>query len=475
MENQLSILFQNTYKEKPADIIPLPLSGSSRRYFRMIAKNGNHVIGVYNEDVKENRVFLSFTKHFISCGLQVPGILAEDESEKAYLLQDLGDTTLFSFLSQQRELSGFSADIISWYKKAIDQLLLFQIVAGKEIDYSVCYPRGKFDKQSMLWDLNYFKYYFLKLAGISFDEQKLENDFEAFSNLLLEAGCEHFMYRDFQSRNIMIHEGNVWFVDYQGGRKGALQYDLASLLYDAKADIPDDTRKELLDYYVSQLSGYFTIYSDLFKKQFYTFVYIRILQALGAYGFRGFYERKEHFLVSIPYALKNLEWLLEHAPLPVALPELQKALHGMIRSKQLHALAKQEKPLLVRINSFSYKRDIPVDEKGNGGGFVFDCRALPNPGRFEEYKKFTGADDSVIQFLENAAEVDEYMNHVCSIVRRSAENYVKRSFEDLMVSFGCTGGQHRSVYCANRLAQYLSDFTGVEVVVRHREQEFKNI
>jgi hypothetical protein len=335
----------------------------------------------------------------------------------------------------------------------------------------VCYPRASFDRQSIAWDLNYFKYYFLRLAGIPFNEQALEDDFERLTNFLLSADCNYFLYRDFQSRNIMLREGQPFFLDYQGGRKGALQYDIASLLYDAKADLPPALRQQLLDLYLEELSTVVTLDRATFLHHYYAYVYVRILQALGAYGFRGFYERKAHFLQSVPYALKNLRWLLHNVKLPVALPTLLEAFNSMLASEKLQRIASEADALKVRVFSFSFHRGLPKDESGNGGGFVFDGRSLPNPGREERFKALTGRDMPVIEYLNQQESVHQFLASVMSLVDASISEYQRRGFKNLMVSFGCTGGQHRSVYLAEQLAKRLRGRNGVEVIVRHRELE----
>jgi len=325
----------------------------------------------------------------------------------------------------------------------------------------------------MLWDLNYFKYYFLKLAKIHFDEQGLEDDFQTFTDYLLQTECHFFLYRDFQSRNIMLWHGTPYFIDYQGGRRGALQYDVASLLYDAKADIPQHVRDELLDHYVCAVNRFILTDEKEFIEYYYGYVLIRMMQAMGCYGFRGFYEKKEHFLQSIPYALKNLEWILETVQIPVNVPELTNVLNQLVDSEALKNVCNPGKTLTVRINSFSYKRGIPVDETGNGGGYVFDCRAIHNPGRYEQYKHLTGKDAAVVEFLRREADVKSFLNNIYELVDRSVENYQQRNLANLMVSFGCTGGQHRSVYCAERFAEHLEQKYDVKVVLRHLEQEMK--
>jgi hypothetical protein len=339
------------------------------------------------------------------------------------------------------------------------------------LNYKVCYPRQSFDRQSIAWDLNYFKYYFLRLAGIPFNEQALELDFTRLTKFLLSANHDYFLYRDFQSRNVMLRDGQPFFLDYQGGRKGALQYDIASLLFDGKADLPAELRQQLLDHYLDSLSSYIKVDRDAFMEHYYAYVYVRILQALGAYGYRGFFERKAHFLQSVPYALKNLVWLAANVKLPLALPALMDSLEGMSASEKLQGLAASADGLTVRIFSFSFHREMPVDETGNGGGFVFDARSLPNPGREERFKQLTGKDAAVIEYLNQQESVHQYLANVLSLVDAGVANFNRRGFKNLMVSFGCTGGQHRSVFLAEQLAKHLRAANGVEVVVRHVEME----
>lgn len=472
IKDQLISLFETHFKEEVTYFEQLPGSGSYREYARM--KSASHqVIGAYNSDVKENQAFLEFSAHFRNKSIPVPHIYAVSGDLKTYLQEDLGNTTLFDFLSQTREKEGFSSRIVDEYKKVLKELPRIQLVAGKDIDYSFCYPRDAFDKQSMMWDLNYFKYYFLKLAKISFDEQALEDDFQAFSDYLLAVDNNAFLYRDFQSRNVMLKDGGVYFIDYQGGRKGALQYDLASLLYDAKANIPEAEREELLEFYLDELSQYKHIDRAKFKSLFDGYVLIRIMQAMGAYGFRGFYEKKEHFLKSIPFALKNLETLLAKSTIQVKVPELMKVLKAVTESSFLRSISPVNDRLTVRVSSFSFKKGIPKDPSGNGGGFVFDCRAIHNPGKYAEYKHLTGKDPQVQQFLEEKSTMADFLDPVFKLVSHSVEVYSLRGFSHLCVSFGCTGGQHRSVYAAEKLAEYLKNNFPVEVVLQHVEQENK--
>lgn len=469
-KNEIIQLFENQFKEEVDSFEMLPPSGSYREYCRLTNSNRT-VIGAFNEDVKENTAFLTFTSHFRSKDLPVPEIYAVSSDLKKYLQTDLGNLTLFDFLSKTREQEGFSENIIAEYRKVLEVLPRIQIFGGMDLDFSVCYPREAFDKQSMMWDLNYFKYYFLKLAKIPFDEQELENDFQAFSDYLLSAKSDYFLYRDFQSRNIMLKEGSVAFIDYQGGRKGALQYDLASLLYDGKADIRQEVRMLLYDYYVEELKKYIPVDAKEFASYFNGFVLIRIMQAMGAYGFRGFYEKKEHFLKSIPYAVKNLSYLLSVINFPVKLPELLKVLEQLTKSELLKEIGQVKNELTVRVTSFSYKKGLPADPSGNGGGFIFDCRAINNPGRHLKYKTLTGKDVAVQEFLEQKSEMKLFLNSVKSIVDQSVKNYLERGFTHLSVSFGCTGGQHRSVYAAEKLTEYLKNNYPVNVVLIHREQQ----
>ncbi len=470
-KNEIIGLFENHFNEKVEIFELLPPSGSYREYCRL--KNSTRsVIGALNIDIKENTAFLSFTNHFRKIGLPVPEVYAVSSDLKKYLQEDLGDTTLFDFLSTTRENEGFSENIVDEYKKVLKVLPKIQIIAGKDIDYSVCYPRAAFDKQSMMWDLNYFKYYFLKLAKIHFDEQSLEDDFQLFTNYLLSVNSGFFLYRDFQSRNVMLKDDEVFFIDYQGGRQGALQYDLASLLYDGKADIPQSVRNKLFDYYLSELKKYMTVDQQEFTVYFKGFVLIRIMQAMGAYGFRGFYEKKEHFLKSIPFALKNLEYLLKDMNLPIELPELFNVLEQLVQSEFLKEIGQDKSNLTVTITSFSYKKGIPVDKSGNGGGHVFDCRAINNPGRYPEYRELTGRDLPVQEFLEHKSEIGIFLNAVKTLIDQSVKVYLERDFTHLSVSFGCTGGQHRSVYSAEKIASYLQNNYPVNVVLVHREQQF---
>jgi aminoglycoside/choline kinase family phosphotransferase len=468
----LKKLFEEHFHLPVERVQPLQgeLGGSGRNIIRL-SGGRTSAVGVLYGVREENAAFIEFSRHFRRHGLPVPEIYAEDLSQGAFLEEDLGDTTLFEFLSQNRSGEEIAPPVIEAYRKVVAVLPRFQVQAGRDLNYEVCYPRSSFDRQSIAWDLNYFKYYFLRLAAIPFNEQALEDDFGRLTDFLLTAPSDYFLYRDFQSRNILLRDNKPFFVDYQGGRKGALQYDIASLLYDAKADLSPELRQELLDDYLNALTGCVVLDREAFLRHYYAYVYVRILQALGAYGFRGFYERKSHFLQSVPYALKNLRWLLHNVNLPIELPTLMSAFRNMLASEKLLSIASEAQNVTVRIFSFSFHRGLPKDENGNGGGFVFDGRSLPNPGREERFKTLTGKDAPVMDYLNQQESVHHFLAGVFSLVDASVSNYQQRGFQNLMVSFGCTGGQHRSVYLAEQLAKRLRERNGVEVVVRHLKLE----
>jgi aminoglycoside/choline kinase family phosphotransferase len=468
----LQSLFELHFHVPVEKVQPLQgqLGGSGRKIIRLSSKRLT-AVGILHDVREENVAFLEFSRHFRRHGLPVPEIYGEELNQGAYLEEDLGDTSLFEFLSENRSGEDIAPTVIEAYRKVVAILPRFQIEAGRDLNYRVCYPRASFDRQSIAWDLNYFKYYFLRLAGIPFNEQALEDDFSRLTRFLLAAPHDFFLYRDFQSRNIMLRDGQPFFLDYQGGRKGALQYDIASLLYDAKADLPPELRQTLLDHYLDQLGSYVKLDRAAFLHYYYAYVYVRIMQALGAYGFRGFYERKAHFLQSVPYALKNLRWLLHHVTLPIALPTLLAAFNTMLGAEKLQNLASDAENLTVRIFSFSFHRGWPKDETGNGGGFVFDGRSLPNPGREPRFKALTGRDAPVIEYLNQQESAHQFLAAVYSLVDASVAEYQRRGFKHLMVSFGCTGGQHRSVYLAEQLAKRLRGRSHLDVILRHRELE----
>lgn len=467
-------LYESWSGETVTSILPLSKTASHRNYFRIQSAN-KKAIGAYGPDKKENEAFVQFTRHFHKQGLAVPEIFAVDLDQQIYIQEDLGTTTLYRFLSNH-QAEGFSEKVKNKYKETLAGLAKIQILGGKDLDYSKCYPRAAFDQQSMSWDLNSFKYFFLRLANIVFDEQALEDDFQRLINFLSKANADYFMYRDFQSRNVMLKDGIPHFIDYQGGRKGALQYDLASMLFQPKAKIPFPIREELVEYYLDVISEMIPVDRKAFIDYFYGFVMVRRIQAFGTYGLRGLHERRAYFVNSLPDALQDIKWVLDNKTLPIELPELRRVLYAAINDSRFQPTTNQPNNefLTVRINSFSYKFGIPEDPSGNGGGFIFDCRFIHNPGRYEPYKKLTGRDQPVIDFLLENSNMSDYLNNIYHIVDEAVENYIERKFTNLTVNFGCTGGQHRSVYGADQLAAHLQQKYGVNVVLHHVRQEEKN-
>lgn len=475
MHERILGLFREHFGSDPEAVLEMAGDGSSRRYHRVRGPGGLTAIGAIGPDREENRAFLSFSRSLRKAGLPVPEIYAIDESAGVWLEEDLGDTTLFDALEEARSGSAaaFPESLVPVYERVLEWLPRFQVEGHRTIDYSVAYPRAAFDRQSILWDLNYFKYHFLKLAQIPFNEARLEEDFGRLTAFLLNVETDHFLYRDFQSRNIMLRESQPWFIDYQGGRRGALQYDVASLLYDAKADLPEELRERLLSHYIDRLSDFVSVDRDAFIEAYRGYVLVRILQAMGAYGYRGFFERKPRFLRSVPYAAANLERILANG-LPVPLPELSSVFERIVERYSGSPGSTTEGPgLTVLVYSFSYRRGYPEDVSGHGGGFVFDCRALPNPGRLPEFRAATGRDEQVSSFLEAQPETDRFWHDVRSLVDTQIRTYVGRNFTALTVSFGCTGGQHRSVYFAERLERFLrSEFPDIRVRLFHRERPY---
>jgi len=458
---------EEAFRMPVSTILPLPASGSNRRYYRLTFDNSTTILAAENNEVRENRAFIEFSKHFRQHGLPVPEILHEHPDGTLYFQSDLGNTTLYDFISANRDQA---QQILHYYQSAADALLQFQFCPPP--DYRLCFPRDSFDRTSMMWDLNYFKYYFLKLANIPFDEQKLEHDYIAFCDALSGVPSDFFMYRDFQSRNIMVNGSDLAFVDYQGGRRGALQYDLASLLYDAKANLSDDFRTKIFNYYCEKLQAQHPELIEEFKEYFYHFVLLRIMQAFGAYGYRGYYEKKSHFLQSVPLAAANLNKLLQIVPFGHHFPELWQVWNHIAERFDNTETEIQSGILQVDISSFSYKKGYPSGDPEHGGGFIFDCRALPNPGREERFKMVNGKDATVIEWLSEKEEVAYFLDACADLVCLSVDNYLERKFNRLTVAFGCTGGQHRSVYCAEHLARDLQNRYGhdIQISLSHREQ-----
>ena len=461
--------------ENVLEIAAMPSSGSSRLYFR-VKTDKRYLIGAYNINIEENDAFFSFSKHFHKCGLPVPEILAISSGKDVYVQTDLGDDTLFRHVEECLKNGKFDDETIGLYKKTLDKLIDFQIIGHQGLDYSKAFPTSAFDEMSIMEDLNYFKYCFLKeQEEISFNETRLDTDFQRLAKYILEAPADFFMYRDFQSRNIMIVDNEPYFIDYQGGRKGPLQYDVVSLLYQVKARIPENLRKELIYYYKQQLSVK-GCHSNEFDKYFPAFVLLRLLQVLGAYGFRGLIQKKLHFMQSIPYAIRELMRACANWQLPFELPELQAIIKqfGVLLMKYESI---EPEVLTITINSFSFKNGgVPYDKSGNGGGFVFDCRALPNPGRYAEFKKMNGEDTAVIEFLDDKPDVHYFLQNVQMIVYQSIDNYLERGFKNLQINFGCTGGQHRSVFFAQRIGELIHEnYPMVNVEINHLAQHISHV
>ena len=470
---QLFSLFKNYTGKSNPEIELIPSSGSNRRYFRL-RKDNFSLIGVAGESRGENRAFIELAGHFHRQHLNVPQVVAVSNDEMFYLQEDLGDVILFDVIKAGRSTGVFSHDEKELLHKTIALLADFQVKGAQGLDFEVCYPLPEFNRRSINWDLNYFKYNFLKTTGMDFREDLLEDDFEKFTEFLLEDKSDTFMYRDFQSRNVMLVNGNPYFIDFQGGRKGPVYYDVASFLWQAKANFPPDLRDELILTYLDSLKKYIDVDVSNFLERLRQFVLFRMLQVLGAYGFRGYFEKKPHFIQSIPFALNNLRELLKDGF--DEYPYLTKVLKEMAELKQFSDLKKRE--LEVRVVSFAYKKGIPEDPSGNGGGYVFDCRAINNPGKYERYNNFNGLDEPVIEFLEEDGEIVEFLDTIYPLVDNHVKRYMDRSFTNLMIAFGCTGGQHRSVYAAQHVAEHISRKFGVKVVLIHREQnleqEFKS-
>jgi RNase adapter protein RapZ len=473
----VSQLYKSWKGEEPAKVDVLPMSGSDRRYFRLYDRDGETVIATHGMNVQENETFIYFAGHFKKRNLNVPEVVAVSYDKTIYLQEDFGSVSLLDILEKE----GFSDNVYSLFQESLYQLARLQVQADEGLNYDRCLTNKEFGKQAIMADLLYFKYYFLDAIGKAYDKQKLIDDFEALSTYLAFTEYKYFMFRDFQSRNIMVKDdSSVHFIDFQGGMKGAPQYDVASLLWQAKAKLPEEWKTRLLEDYMNSLEKVTedSLDREIFRNQYNGYVLTRLLQVLGAYGFRGLFERKAHFLSSIPLALSNLKWFLENHGLGIAVPEFKKMLNVCIDPEMIERFtpvhADESTPLVVRICSFSYKKGIPDDSTGNGGGFVFDCRGIDNPGRHDQYKEIHGRDLAVIEYLERQTKMQDYLNSIFDIVDISVEEYIKRGFNNLSVNFGCTGGQHRSVYAADALARHLKNKYNVKVELCHREQEQKN-
>ncbi|HZJ74800.1 MAG TPA: RNase adapter RapZ [Perlabentimonas sp.] len=463
----LSALYNEYFGVAPDVITPLPQGGSDRKYFRLSAEDKS-AVGAYNTDIQENRTFIYFTNHFYEKGIPVPQVLAVSPDEKFYLLTDLGNSSLLQHI-ENMDWSDAEQQVLL-LEKTLKLLAQVQVEGAKGLDFSKCFQKSEFDLQSIMWDFYYFKYCFLKPIGFRFNEAQLDADFKTMGEMLLQQPVKYFHYRDFQSRNVMLFDGEPYFIDYQGGRKGPLLYDVASFLYQAKANLPEGVRMHLFDYYLSEVSQITEIDKGQSKEIFPAFVLFRIIQTFGAYGFRGFFERRPHFLQSIPLAAKNLKLLLTNScDLFKGIPTLKTICEGIVDRFQESSEQRVFKRLSVQVASFSYKKGYPAEHPEHGGGFVFDCRGLPNPGRINKYKMLNGNDKSVVLYLEEHKEVDEFFNHALGMVQATVQTYYSRGFKHLSVSFGCTGGQHRSVYMANRMVTALQKDGRFAVTLNHRE------
>ncbi len=462
----------NSLGKKVLSITPMPSSGSPRQYFRIKTKDGNSFVGVFHPDANENRTHFLLTQHFLKKGFHVPTIYTKSQDFKYFILDDLGDTTLLKYLEENKNILP-EDDLLKLFHRAIDDLLHFQIDGIKDFKTTYAYPVPEFNKRSIIWDLNYFKYSFIKTNELTFNENRLEDDFTTFAHILMQTNCNYFLYRDFQSRNIMLHNEHFWYIDFQGGRKGPLQYDLISLIYQAKAGLTIPQRDKLYNYYIKKLAAINPEIVADFEKYYSDFVLFRLIQVLGAYGFRGLFQRKPHFLESIYPAITTLKQQLQNNTILSEVPELINVLQQITKIKDnFKPLTAINNTLLVEINSFSYKKHgIPYDISPNGGGFVFDCRALPNPGRISELRNYTGKDKIIIDYFEQHKEITEFKTNVFNIVNKSINNYTKRHFTRLQVNFGCTGGRHRSVYMAEQLKKFLEKQKNISTIVKHFELE----
>ncbi len=468
--------------------------GSNRKYTREADAKGRSVIRVEGTNRAENHAFVYLARHFHRKGLPVPEVLWVSEDEMSYTQEDLGDTLLFDAIKHGRETGCFLPEERALLEKTIRALAHIQYEGAEGLDWSVCFPVPAMDERSIRWDLNYWKYCFLKGTKIEFSEPKLEDDFDKMVAKLLspqegEAAKGCFLYRDMQSRNVMIKDGEPYFIDFQGGRRGPTQYDVASFLWQAKANIPQSLREQLIDAYLDEAGkmkiGNWKLEKGEWRKALPYFVLFRTLQVLGAYGYRGYFERKPHFLESIPNALKNLhELFVIYSELATAYPyihELAQSLFSVLTpsfakgaGECVSASSRQtdspQNGLTVTVYSFSFKRGIPADGSGNGGGYVFDCRSTHNPGKYDKYKQLTGLDRPVIDFLEKDGEILTFLESVYKLVDHHTERFLERGFAHLQVCFGCTGGQHRSVYCAEHVAKHLKEKYHVRIHLIHREQ-----
>jgi len=472
MTDILKILFEKYTGRPMEEQTEISSSGSNRRYYRL--RGGDlSLIGVLGTSRDENKAFIEISKHFIDKAIRVPRVFLVSDDGMAYIQEDLGDNILFKAVSHGRESGEYSSYERSLLCKTMEKLPRIQFAGGKGMDWSVCYPEPAFGERMIMFDLNYFKYCFLKATGLEFNEVKLQDDFEKFKNDLLDEMGETFMYRDFQARNVMIKDDQPYFIDFQGGRRGPIYYDVASFIWQARARYPEDLKKEMLDSYMRALRGYLPeLDEEVFREKLRLFVLFRNLQVLGAYGFRGYFEKKPHFLASVPFAIDNLRKLLRQ-PF-TAYPYMNEVLSKLTTMHQFYEIA-EDKRLEVHICSFAYKKGIPADNSGNGGGYVFDCRGVNNPGKYEYFRQFNGMDKEVIKFLEDDGEILTFLESVYALVDAHVKRFIERKFTHLQVCFGCTGGQHRSVYSAEHLATHLAEKFDIKISVTHRELDIEKM
>lgn len=455
--------------------------GSNRHYFREVDAQGKTYIRVEGTNKEENSAFIYLSQHFASKGLPVPHVYEVSENGMSYTQEDLGDLLLFDAIRHGRETGEFSVEEKDLLARTLRALAHIQIKGAEGLDWSYCFPVPAMDERAIRWDLNYFKYCFLKGTKMEFSEPLLEDEFDRLTALILAQPADSFLYRDCQSRNVMIKDGQPFFIDFQGGRRGPTQYDVASFLWQAKANIPAALREELIELYLNQLQSLLpSLDKQAWKDALPHFVLFRTLQVLGAYGYRGFFERKQHFIQSIPNALRNLREVLEcvgddYPYLCTIAAQLASTLLSDTTADKISQNQPAPNALMVTVYSFSFKNGLPVDDSGNGGGYVFDCRSTHNPGKYEQYKQLTGLDQPVIDFLEQDGEITTFLQSVDKLVDHHVERFLERGFNHLQVCFGCTGGQHRSVYSAEYTAKRLHAKYGVRVHLIHRERGIDRI
>ena len=468
-EDILKRLFESYTGQELSEKTELPTSGSHRRYYRL--KGGNiSIIGVLGTDKDENNAFITLSRHFKEKGINVPTVLAVADDGMSYIQEDLGDRMLFDQLSQGRDSGRYSSYEVSLLCKTIEKLPKLQFKGAEGLDWDICYPQREFDARMVDFDLNYFKYCFLKATGLEFNEVQLQDDFDRFKADLLKDDTDTFLYRDFQARNVILKDDEPYFIDYQGGRRGPIYYDVASFIWQARSRFPEDVKQELIRSYLRALRSYTEVDEDRFRERLRLFVLFRTLQVLGAYGYRGYFEKKPHFLASVPYALDNLRSLLK-TPF-TDYPYLNGILDKLTSMPQFYEIL-EDRRLEVHIYSFAYKKGVPADNTGNGGGYVFDCRSINNPGKYEHYRQFNGNDPEVIKFLEDDGEVFVFLDSVYKLVDAHVERFIERKFTHLQVCFGCTGGQHRSVFCAEHLAKHLASRYDIRIKLTHRELDIE--